>query len=65
MNAAFLSLRALKISLMSDGKKNLLGSNQDAQEVGRSRTDRCAVGDDDGFRAVTVVGHGLGGESGA
>jgi hypothetical protein len=65
MNAVFLSLRALKISLMSDGKGNLLGSNQDSQEVGRSRTDRCVVGDDDGFRAVTVVGHGLGGKSGA
>ena len=42
--------------------KNLLGSNQDAQVVGWSRTDGCAVSDDDGFRAIAVVGHGLGGE---
>jgi len=31
-----------------DGKKKFIGSNQDSQEVGRSRTDRCVVGDDDG-----------------
>ena len=45
--------------------ENLLGSNQDSHVVGWGRTDYCVVGDDDGFRAIAVVGHGLGGESGA
>ena len=45
--------------------ERLLQSDQNPQEVGGCRIGRGIVGDDDSFRAVAVVGHGLGGECGA